>query len=362
MAAGHRRHRLRGVSFGVKGLIEGFYDRTWSWDERRRVAEFVGSHGFDTYVYAPKSDRNQNGQWRTPYPEEQRRELRTFGEHCHSLGMAFWIGLRPLGISYADPADATLVVDKLCDYRALGADRVMVLADDIPLELDEPGAMRFDSLADAHAWLVELALSGAGLAPAEVAFCPTEYHGRGSSYLATLGAALPRDVDICWTGLDVCSPTILSADADAVAGRLQRKPLIWDNYPVNDAVMRGQLHLGPIRGRDGDLDDHVRGVLVNPALEPEATLIPLATWAEYLRDPASYDADAAWRRALLEVAGDEADGDATAVLAAAVDRSVIEQGWERPSASVLERARVRLRHARNRRLAEDLNPFIADGV
>ena len=350
------------MSFGIKGLIEGFYDRTWTWEERRRVAAFVASRGFDTYIYAPKSDRNQNTDWRTAYSEDQRRELRAFGEYCHALGMAFWIGLRPLSISYADPADATLVVDKLHDYRALGADRVMLLADDIPLQLDESGARRFDSLADAHAWLVDLALSGAGMRPDEVAFCPTEYHGRGSSYLATLGAAVPPGVDICWTGLEVCSPTISSADADAIATLLRRKPLIWDNYPVNDAVMLGELHIGPIRGRDSDLDDHVRGVLVNPALEPEATLVPLATWAEYLRDPASYDADGAWRRAVLEVTGDEADADAVAVLAAALDRSVIEQGWERPSVSALEAARLRLRHARNPRLASDLNPFLRDGV
>jgi hyaluronoglucosaminidase len=337
------------VTFGIKGLIEGFYDRTWTWEERLRVADFVGRRGFDTYVYAPKTDRNQNTDWRTPYSEDQRRELRAFGERCRALGMAFWIGLRPLGISYADAVDARLVVDKLRDYRALGADRVMLLADDIPLKLDARGATRFGSLADAHAWLVDLALSGAGMTPDELAFCPTEYHGRGSSYLATLGASLPAGVDICWTGLDVCSPTITAPDADAIGDLLGREPLIWDNYPVNDAVMLGELHLGPIRGRDGDLADHVRGVLVNPALEPEATLIPLATWAEYLRDPRSYDADAAWRRALLDVTG-------------ALDRSVIEQGWERPPASALRAARDRLRQARNHRLAADLNPFLGDGV
>ena len=358
MGAGDGRHRLRGVTFGIKGLIEGFYDRIWSWEERRRVATFAGRHGFDTYVYAPKSDRYQNSDWRTPYPDDQRRELRAFGEHCRALGMAFWIGLRPLGISYVDPADAALVVDKLSDYLSLGADRLMLLADDIPLRLDERGASRFDGLADAHAWLVDIALSGAGLAPDSVAFCPTEYHGPGSSYLATLGASLPPGVDICWTGLEVCSPSISSSEADAVATLLRRKPLIWDNYPVNDAAMLGELHLGPIRGRDPDLDGHVRGVLVNPALEPEATLIPLATWAEYLRAPSTYDADAAWRRALLEVTGDEADADAVAVLAAALDRSVIEQGWERPPATALDAARRRLRDARNLRLAADLAPFL----
>lgn len=358
MGARHRRYRSGGVTFAIKGLIEGFYDRTWTWDERRRLADFVANRNFDTYVYAPKSDRYQNTDWRTPYPADQRRALHAFGEHCHALGMAFWIGLRPLRISYVDAADASPLVDKLRDYLALGADRLMLLADDIPLRLDEHGASRFDSLADAHVWLVETALAGGGLVPEQLAFCPTEYHGRGSAYLETLGASLPPGVDICWTGLDVCSPTIGSADADAVAALLRRPPLIWDNYPVNDATMLGELHLGPIRGRDADLADRVRGILVNPALEPEATLIPLAAWAEYFRDPWAYDADAAWRRALLQVAGDEADADALATLAAGLDRSVIEQGWEQPSAPALEAARARLRHARNPRLAEDLAPLL----
>ncbi|HJP71717.1 MAG TPA: beta-N-acetylglucosaminidase domain-containing protein [Candidatus Limnocylindria bacterium] len=346
------------MTFAIKGLIEGFYDRVWTWEERRRVASFIGERGFDTYVYAPKSDGFQNTRWRLPYPEEERRALAAFGDLCRSLGMAFWIGLRPLRISYADLADAALVIDKLRGYLELGADRILLLADDIPPELDEHGSSRFASLADAHAWLVEMALAGAWLAPEQLAFCPTEYHGRGSAYLETLGVSLPAGVDICWTGLEVCSPTISAADADAVARLLRRKPLIWDNYPVNDAVMLGELHLGPIRGRDPALAQRVRGVLVNPALEPEATLIPLATWAEYFRDPTPYDPDAAWRRALLEVAGNEADADALAVLAAALDQSVIEQGWERPPATALSAAQARLRDAANRRLVKDLEPFL----
>lgn len=346
------------MSFAVRGLIEGFYDRVWTWEERRRIAEFIAVRGFDTWVYAPKSDRLQNTGWRTPYPGDARRELRAFGERCHHLGMAFWIGLRPVGISYVDPEDARLLVGKLRDYLELGADRVVILADDIPFELDQRGASRFATLADAHTWLVELALASLDLRPEQVVFVPTEYHGAGSSYLATLGSELPSAVDICWTGLEICSPAITATDADEVGKLLDRPPLIWDNYPVNDAVMLGELHLGPIRSRDASLGDHARGVLVNPALEPEATLVPLATWGEYLADPVRYDADAAWRRALRDVAGNEADAEALATLAAALDRSVIEQGWERPPTTAVADARARLRSAANRRLVEDLAPFL----
>lgn len=345
------------MSVAIRGLIEGFYDRSWTWAERRRVTDFLAPRGFDTYVYAPKSDPLQNGLWRTPYPDEDRRALHDFGERCRSLGIAFWPGLRPVGISYADGEDAALLVAKLRDYLQLGADRLVLLADDIPFELDERGASRFETLADAHVWLVETVLARLGIGAEQLVFVPTEYHGFGSAYLSSLGDGLPPGVDMCWTGPDICSSTISSADVGGVAPLLKRPPLLWDNYPVNDAVMLGELHLGPIRGRDGDLGERVRGILVNPALEPEATLIPLSTWGEYLCAPETYDPDAAWRRALDAVAGDSA-GD-VAVIAAAIDRSVIHQAWHPPSLRALVGAVARLAVMENRRLAADLAPHAA---
>ncbi|MDQ2689099.1 MAG: protein O-GlcNAcase [Chloroflexota bacterium] len=284
------------------------------------------------------------------------RALAAFADRCHAAGAELWIGLRPVGISYADDGDAAIVVDKLRDYVELGADRVLLLADDIPSELDERAAGRFATLAEAHLWLIGRVLEASGLPPERLAFCPTDYHGFGSPYLEAIGAGVAAQVDICWTGPRICSPAITTGDVERITPVLRRAPLVWDNYPVNDAVMLGELHIGPIRHRDAGLQDEVSGVLVNPALEPEATLIPLATWGEYLCDPDRYDADAAWRRALLEVAGDAAD--AVATIGAAFDRSVIEQGWERPTSTAVAAARAQLRITANRRLAEDLRPFL----
>ncbi len=350
----HRRDRFRGVSFGTRGLIEGFYNRLWTLDERRRVAEFIASHGFDTYAYAPKEDRLQNAGWRTPYPATHRAELAELGERCREVGMRFWMGLRPVGMSYADDADATLVVEKLRDYLDLGADRLVLLADDIPSELDARSGGRFATLVDAHLWLVQHVLDALDLAPERLVFVPTDYAGSGSPYLAAIGSRLPAGIDVCWTGADVCSRAIGASDATAIAAVVGRPPLIWDNYPVNDAGMTDQLHIGPIRDRDGELDAHVRGILVNPALQPEATLIPLATWGEYLRDPAAYDPGAAWHRALLDVTGNPGDAEAVAIVAAAFDRSVIRQGWNAPSPERLDAAVHVVRGMQNRRLAEDL--------
>jgi beta-N-acetylglucosaminidase len=83
--------------------------------------------------------------------------------------------------------------------------------------------------------------------------------------------------------------------------------VLWDNYPVNDAVMETELHLGPYRGRTAALTDVLDGVLCNPMLQPHASKLALATAAEFLRDPDRYDADAAWQRAIDDLGGPRAD-------------------------------------------------------
>ena len=341
----------------VRGVIEGFYNRAWTPAERGHVVEFIAARRFNVYALAPKTDPLGNEAWRVPYPEMRRRDLESFTDRCRAVGLDPWIGVRPVAISYADAADADLLVEKLRACLELGAERVVVLADDIPGELDGTGAHRFGSLADAHVWLVHHVIDRLALDPRRVVFVPTEYHGLGSPYKAAVGERLNAGVDVCWTGPRVCSPTITADDVARVAADLRRPPLVWDNYPVNDAVMLGELHLGPIRAREAGAVRGVRGFLVNPALEPEATLIPLATWGELLEDPDRYDADAAWERALRAVAGDSAPEVAT--LVRALDRSVIRQGWQRPRAADVAEAVAALARLENRRLAADLDPYIA---
>jgi hyaluronoglucosaminidase len=344
------------MSFAVRGVIEGFYDRLWTWDERGRFAGEMAALAFNQYVYAPKEDRLQNAGWRTLYPDNERRHLAAFAEQCRRDGLEPWFGLRPVGIGYVDDADAELVVAKMRDYLDLGAAGLLLLADDIPVALDAATAGRFTELADAHAWLVNLVADALPATP--LAFCPTEYHGPGGTYLHRLAVSVPARVALNWTGSEVCSAAITGAEARAIATVLGRPPLIWDNYPVNDAAMTRQLHIGPIRDRDPGLADATAGIWINPAMEPEANLVPMATWADYLADPTSYDPDASWARALERVAGSPSDAAAVAALAAHADRSVIRQPWRLPDGAPIDPAARRAASIGNRRLAEDLRRFV----
>ncbi len=343
------------MSFEVRGVVEGFYDRLWTWDERARFALAMAALGFTHYVYAPKEDRLQNAGWRTPYPDDDRRHLAAFAERCRRDGIEPWFGLRPVGIGYVDDADADLVVAKLRDYLELGAAGLLLLADDIPAALDAATAGRFTELADAHAWLVHRVVADC---EAPIVFCPTEYHGTGGAYLHRLAAMLPPEVGLNWTGLQVCSASITASEARAIGDVLGRRPLVWDNYPVNDGGMKDHLHIGPIRDRDAELADATAGIWVNPAMEPEANLVPMATWADYLADPAGYDPDASWARALERVTGSNADAAAVAALAAHADRSVIRQPWRLPDGAPITSAARGAAAVRNERLAGDLRRFV----
>ena len=74
--------------------------------------------------------------------------------------------------------------------------------------------------------------------------------------------------------------------------------MLWDNYPVNDFAPE-TMFLGPLRGRDPRLwDGNVAGLVANGMLQAVPNKLPLATVADYLRDPNAYDPLVAFERAL----------------------------------------------------------------
>src|SRR5690606_12911805 len=86
---------------------------------------------------------------------------------------------------------------------------------------------------------------------------------------------------------------VLSSDHSAehlrgVADRLGRKPLIWDNYPVNDASrLTDFLHLAPFRNNIGVLRQHSRGQMANAMNQAMLSRVPLHTLASLYRRPAA---------------------------------------------------------------------------
>ena len=291
-----------GRTFAVRGIVEGFYGPPWTHAARLDAISFLAPRGLNAYVYAPKDDAKHRAEWRVPYDADERDRFRDLAAHAEANGARFGFAISPgLDIDYESDADRATVLEKLEPLLDAGVPWFLLLLDDIPMQ--PRLAPRQAALAT---WL--LGRLRASRADASLTLCPTEYVGtRPSPYLGELGAGLPDDVDVMWTGPTVCSPSLRADDARGWTEALRgHRTVVWDNTPVNDATMVNELHLGPYLGRDAALADLVDGVLCNPMTQSRASLVQLATAMDFLRDPDAYDAPRSWAAACADVGGDRA--------------------------------------------------------
>lgn len=296
-------------AFVHRGVIEGYYGAPYAHADRLWLLERMGRWGMNRYVYAPKDDPLHRAQWRSAYDAGQVREFGELVAHGGAQGVAVGFAISPgLTIEYGAPGDVRALCEKFRSFRALGARFFCLALDDVPTGFLHAGdAATFSSLAAAHVALTHAVAEALG-GDCTLWLVPTDYVGvEGTDYLAHLGGALDPAIEVGWTGRTVISPTITAAEAATRAATLRRKVLIWDNVPVTDGPMRPMLHLGPLRGRDAALPAHVSGFLFNPMAQARASAVALRTGADYLRDPAGYDPQAAWAAAVAEAgAGAEA--------------------------------------------------------
>ena len=265
------------------GLIEGFYGPPWSWEARAELMAWCAERGLRDYVYAPKDDPKHREEWREPYEAEEVAAFERFASAGdHRLGFAISPGL---SMDYDDPDDRAALGRKVDQVVAAGAHLAVLCLDDIPFG----GGPQGEAHARVATWLREH-LDGR----ATLALIPTEYVGiRPSPYLDALAAGVPEDVPIGWTGRAVVNDTITVADAAARADSLGgRRPLLWDNYPVNDALMSDRLFVGPLRGREPGLVEACAGYLANPMVQPFANRLPLASVAAFV---GGGDPEGIWR-------------------------------------------------------------------
>jgi hyaluronoglucosaminidase len=270
------------MTWPIRGVIEGFYGRPWSWDERIALMRWCHERGMTHYLYAPKDDPLHRDRWREPY---ERDALVGFERLVEAGTMRVGFGISPgLSIDYDEADDRSALLAKVEQLLTVGVDLVCLALDDIP---PRPG------LGEAHAELTRWLHERVG-ERASLVLVPTEYTGTTSTpYLDALAAGVPADVPIGWTGATVVCDRISVADAVARAASLDgRPPLIWDNYPVNDAIMSDRLFLGPLRGRDAGLAEVCSGYVANPMVQPFASHLPLASTAAFLRGD---DPERAWR-------------------------------------------------------------------
>lgn len=319
--------------FAIRGIVEGFYGRPWTWAKRQSVLEFAAAHDMNLYLYAPKMEPRHRMVWREDYTASQLSRFADLIEIAHHQGVQFGTAIAAgLDIDYTSAADLNALIRKFDTFWNIGCRVFAILWDDIPPTCDQATLQAYGSLAAAQAHVVNQTHAHLHRRGERLIFmtCPTQYCGDPDcDELREFGSAVERDIHILWTGPEVCSPELNASDAQTVSHILGRAPLFWDNYPVNDMAMASEMHLEPLQGRSPGLSAHSSGLLANPMTQPEASKIVLGTVAAYVSDPIRYDPEAAWQAAAEEVAG-EYDARALRVLRRGLSGNCVKPcPWER---------------------------------
>ena len=295
----------------LRGVVEGYYGRPWSGAARREVIRFLGAHGMNAFVYGPKNDPYHRDRWREPYPDDTLLDLRATAGAARRAGVRFIYALSPaLDICYSCPDDFDALSAKLAQVASARVRRFALFFDDAPEipthaeDVARYGGSDTAALARAHAdlvnrvdaWLRRRGLHGVSF------MVPTAYAGTTClPYHDELAGTLRRGIGVGWTGAGVFAPQVTGAQARARRACLRHPVVLWDNFPVNDGVLSNTLHLGPLTGRDAELPGALGGYLLNPMTQPHASLVGLGTAAAYLRAPARYDPETAWRDVLQQL-------------------------------------------------------------
>ncbi len=262
-----------------RGIIEGFFGRPWSWQTRQSYASFLKQNNYQYYIYAPKADKYLRRQWSEPWLAEEYANLQQLGQVYKQAQVAWGIGLTPLEIHHNfDDQTKNKLDAKIRSINQLQPDILAILFDD--MRGDFPRLAQIQ--ADVTHQIMEQSTASYFI------MCPTYYStdpvldrvfgDRPSLYLETLGQLLDPAVDIFWTGEQVCSKTYPAAHLQEVAAQLGRKPVIWDNYPVNDGAKLCQfLNLRPFGESAEHLATCAAGQAINPMNQAYLSQIPLMT-------------------------------------------------------------------------------------
>lgn len=270
------------------GVVEGFYGRPWTPEQRKDLFVKMNKMGLNAYVYAPKDDCKHRAYWRELYSVEEAEHLTSLIQAATENGVTFYYALSPgLDITYSSAKEVTSLKRKLEQVAQFGCKAFSLLFDDIEPEMGDADKEVFQSFAHAQVSVTNEIYQH--LSQPKFLFCPTEYSASRaipsvevSEYLSTIGSKLLPGIDIMWTGAKVITKTISVQSIEQLTEVLKRPPVIWDNIHANDYDQK-RVFLGPFSGRSPDLIPHLHGVLLNPNCEYEANFIPIHTLAEWSR-------------------------------------------------------------------------------
>ncbi|XP_028827723.1 protein O-GlcNAcase isoform X1 [Denticeps clupeoides] len=273
----------------LSGVVEGFYGRPWTMEQRKELFRREQKWGLNTYLYAPKDDYKHRMYWRDLYSPAEAEQLVTLISTAKKHNIEFIYAISPgLDITFSNPKEVATLKRKLDQVSEFGCRSFALLFDDIETEMCPADKEAFSSFAHAQVAVTNEVFQHLP-EPDTFLFCPTDYCAafcmpsvNKSSYLHTVGETLLPGIDVLWTGPKVVSKEISVESIKEVSGVLKRAPVIWDNIHANDFDPQ-RVMMGPFKDRPTELLPNLRGVLTNPNCEFELNFVAihtLATWCK----------------------------------------------------------------------------------
>jgi len=154
------------------GVVEGFYGRPWTCDQRRELFCRMQRSSMNTYIYAPKDDIKHRALWRQPYTKEEEIKLKALIDAASAEGITFVYAISPgLDISFSATVDKASLKKKMKQVSKLGCKAFALLFDDINPTLKPNDAAVYASSAHAQASLTNELFDH--MKEQQFLFCPT---------------------------------------------------------------------------------------------------------------------------------------------------------------------------------------------
>ena len=290
-------------SFPLRGIVEGYYGKPYSVQQRMDLIDFLAAHRMNAYFYAPKMDVFHRDRWREEFPEAQLREFSALSAHAKDRHVRFYYCIAP--IDFGEEDDYERLREKLLRLTEIGICDFAVLFDDLPPSLTERADR--EGIAARHCEVVNFVNREIPHTHALV-FCPTDYfQNTDTAYRRVVRERLDGDVQVFWTGYNTAAEAIPERDCIAASESFSRPLVLWDNYPVNDYAPKHRVYFGAVCNRTRAIARYHVGCLANPSELWETSKVALAAMAEWMWNAECYDDEAAYERAVNEQLGEGAE-------------------------------------------------------
>ncbi len=278
-----------------RGVVEGYYGRPWSHEDRKQQIAFYGRNKLNTYIWAPKDDPYHHGMdCRKPYPEETAKQITELCEHAQKNHVKFIWSIHPADTIDWDKEggapDLKAILTKLEQMYELGVRHFACFVDDSSGNISKASRQAelcnyiYENFIQKHDELDTLLM------------CPTGYTKLWTpdTWLKELGEHLNPDIMPMWTGDTVISDITVSGQ-EWVSKALGRPTFIWWNWPCTD-YKRQQLAMGRTYGleQSDEMKTLLYGLVANPMEWPEASKIGLFGVADYTWNILAFNSAESW--------------------------------------------------------------------